>query len=220
MHIARIHFGVSAVFHRFKAKVFLISLALFFVASLYGQIGYGITAKTDLYARYSNPKDGIASPSAGSALLNIGVGPKLWFGGDYVSFSPEASVIFSPFALSVGDFKGMGAASFPVMGKFHFLGMSNLNKDGLFGFALGFGVQWSRTELYGLKESFDELGVERSFFKTYVIELDYGFGLSGFNLHGFVRYGFNDDLQANTLNIGVGYDFNFKLLKEATDPDF
>ena len=220
MLFAQSHFTNRFTSFRLKSKVFLFILGIVLGGNLHGQIGYGLTAKTDLYARYSNPKDGIASPSAGSALLNIGIGPKLWFGGEYVSFSPEASVIFSPFALSVGDFKGMGAASFPVMAKFHFLGMSNLNKDGLFGFALGFGLQWSRTELYGLKESFDELGVDRSFFKTYVIELDYGFGLSGFNLHGFVRYGFNDNLQANTLNIGVGYDFNFKLLKEATDPDF
>ncbi len=187
---------------------------------LNGQFAYGLTAKTDLYARYSNPKEGIASPSSGSALLNVGLGPKLWFGGDNFTFSPEAAVIFSPLALSTGDFKGIGALSFPVLAKFHFLGMSNMNLDGKFGFALGMGYQWSRTELFGLKDSFVDQGVTRSYFRTTVIEVDFGFGLSGFNLHGFIRYGFNKDERANTFNFGLGYDFNLPLLRKATDPEF
>ena len=185
-----------------------------------GQFGYGLTAKTELYQRFSNPEDGIASRSAGSALLNLGIGPKLWFGSDYFAFSPEASVVFSPFALSLGDYKGLGAVSFPVMGKFHFGGITGLNSDGRMGFAIGGGVQWSRTELFGLTEKFAEQGVERAYFKTYIIELDVGFGLSGFNIHGFVRYGFNNDIKANTFNFGVGYDFNIPHLKEAINPEF
>lgn len=201
-----------------------IYFALFFIVCLChdaaSQIGYGLTIKTDLYSRYSNPPDELASPSAGSALLNVGLGPKLWFGGRNVSFSPEAVVVFSPFALSTGDYKGLGAVSFPIMGKLHFLGMSNLNRDGKFGFAIGAGIQYTRTELFGLKESFEALGVERSYFKTYIVEADFGFGLSGFNLHGLVRYGFNRDTDANTISVGIGYDFNVPLLIKATDPDF
>lgn len=193
---------------------------LIFAVEMPGQFAYGLTAKTDLYARYSNPKDGLAAPAAGSALLNLGIGPKIWIGKEDFTFSPEASIVFSPLALSTGDFKGMGALSFPVLAKLHFLGMSNMNYDGKFGFALGFGFQWSRTELYGLKDSYKERGVSRSYFRTTVVELDVGFGLSGFNLHGFIRYGFNGELDANTINFGVGYDFNVPLLREATDPEF
>lgn len=191
-----------------------------FSSSAFGQFGYGVTAKTDLYMRYVNPDRGLDSRSAGSVLFNLGVGPKLWFGGENFSVSPEASLLFSPFALSLSEFKGMGALSFPVLIKAHFLGMSNFNNDGKFGFALGLGWQWSRTELYGLKSSFADRGGQRAFFKTTVVELDVGFGLSGFNLHGFIRYGFNDELEANTFNFGLGYDFNVPKLKKATDPEF
>ncbi len=199
----------------------LISVVLCTAASsAVAQFGYGLTAKTELYSRYKNPPDGIASPSAGSALLNIGLGPKLWFGGDGFAISPEAAVVFSPFALSSGDYKGLGAVSFPIMVKAQFAGLSNFNRDGKFGFSIGGGIQYTRTELFGLDGDLSEQGVDRSYFRTYIIEADFGFGLSGFNLHGLVRYGFNTDLDANTISIGVGYDFNIPCLKEALDSDF
>jgi len=182
--------------------------------------GYGATLRTELYSHYSNPPDGIASRSAGSVLANIGIGPKVWIGGPDFAFSPEVSVVFSPFALSIADFKGLGAVSFPIIGKFELLGNSNLNKDGKFGFSIGGGVQYNRTELWYLKPSVREQGVERSFFRTYVIEADFGYGLSGFDVHFFIRYGFANDTGANSLNIGIGYDFNAPLLKKATDPNF
>lgn len=191
---------------------------------MHAQVGYGVTLKTELYSRYVNPESPNVvdepSTSAGSALLNLGIGPKLWFGGKNVSFSPEAAVVFSPFALSSKDYKGLGALSFPIMAKFHFLGMTNFNRDGKFGFALGAGIQYTRTELFGLQNSASDIGVERGYFKTYVVEADFGFGLSGFDLHGLVRYGFNKDSDANTLSIGIGYNFNIPCLKEALDSDF
>jgi len=182
--------------------------------------GYGGTLRTELYSHYSNPPDGIASRSAGSALLNIGVGPKIWVGGPDFSFSPEVSVVISPLALSISDFKGLGAVSFPIIGKFEFLGNSNLNKDGKFGFSIGGGVQYNKTELFYLKPSVRDQGVRRPFFRTYVIEADFGYGLVGFDVHFFIRYGFANDIGANSLNIGIGYDFNAPLLKKATDPNF
>jgi opacity protein-like surface antigen len=202
-------------------KTFLTSFLLFIgIVSCYSQVGYGLTLKTELYSRYKNPPDQIASPSAGSALLNLGIGPKIWFGGDNISFSPEASVVFSPFALSTKDYKGLGALSFPIMAKLHFLGMSNFNRDGKFGFAVGGGIQYTRTELFGLNDSFAEQGVNRKYFKTYIVEADFGFGLSGFDLHGLLRYGFNMDSNANTWSLGIGYDFNIPCLKEAMNSDF
>ncbi len=203
-----------------KEYLFFIILFVCFSHYGYGQIGYGLTAKTELYSRYSNPPDDISSPSAGSALLNIGLGPKLWFGiGDF-AISPEAAVIFSPLALSSGEYKGLGALSFPIMVKMQFQGLSNFNRDGKFGFSIGGGVQYTRTELFGLKDELAEAGVTRGYFKTYVVEADFGFGLSGFNLHGLIRYGFNRDISANTISIGVGYDFNIPCLKEALDSEF
>lgn len=184
------------------------------------QIGYGFTAKTELYSHYKNPPDGIASPYSGSALLNIGVGPKIWLGNPNVALTAEASAVISPLALSVGDYKGLGAVSFPMLAKIQFGGMSTFNKDGKIGFAIGGGYQFTRTELFYLKDSFKEQGVDRSYFGTYIIEADFGFGLSGFNLHGLVRYGFNSDEKARVITIGIGYDFNIPVMKKMTDPDF
>jgi len=181
---------------------------------------WGGTARTELYSHYSNPSDGIASRSAGSALLNLGLGPKIWVGVPDFALSAEASFVFSPFALSVTDYKGLGAISFPLIAKLEFLGNSNLNSDGKFGFSIGGGVQYNKTELWYLKPSFKNQGVERSTFRTYVIEGDFGYGISGFDLHFLIRYGWSSDTDARTLNVGIGYDFNVPMLRESTDPDF
>jgi len=184
------------------------------------QASWGGTFKHELYTRYANPSDDIAARGAGSALINLGFGPKLWFGDADFAVSPEASFMFSPFALSTGNYKGLGAISFPLLVKLEFLGNSNFNDDGKFGFSIGGGLQYSKTELWYLKDSFEEQGVDRNFFKTYVIEADFGYGLSGFDLHLFVRYGWSGDTDANTLNIGFGYDFNVPKLIDEIDPEF
>ncbi len=206
-------------------KKMRLSLVLSFIflgmMTSYAQsVAWGGTFRHELYNRYANPSDDIASRSAGSAIINIGLGPKLWIGGEDISFSPEVTFMWSPLALSTGDFKGLGALSFPILGKLEFFGNSNFNKDGKFGFSIGGGVQYSKTELWYLKGSFEEQGVERSFFRTYVIEADFGYGISGFDVHLFVRYGWANDSDANTLNIGFGYDFNVPRLKKATNSEF
>lgn len=201
--------------------IVVLSFVLCGVISVSAQsVAWGGTIRQELYTRYANPTDDIAARSAGSALLNLGVGPKLWIGGGDFSFSPEASFMLSPLALSTGDFKGLGALSFPILAKFEFFGNSNFNETGKFGFSIGGGLQYSRTELWYLKGSFEEEGVERSFFRTYVIEGDFGYGISGFDVHFFIRYGWSNDTDANTLNIGIGYDFNVPKLKKATDAEF
>lgn len=186
----------------------------------HAQFGYGMTAKTEIYTWLQNPKDDIQSASAGSALVNIGLGPKIWLGGENVSFSAEASAVISPFALSISDFKGLGAVSFPVIGKINFGGLSTLNKEGKFGFSIGGGIQWSKTELFGLKGSASNEGVSRSMFRNYIGEIGYGFGMSGFALQVYLRYGRNSALKSSNFSFGIGYDFNAPRLKEATDPEF
>lgn len=200
--------------------IIIISFCLSINDTCAQKLGWGGVLRTELYNNYANPPDDFASRSAGSALLNIGVGPKIWIGDGDFSFSPEASVMFSPFALSLGDYKGLGSLSFPIMGKFEFLGNSNFNRDGKWGFGIGGGIQFNRTELWGLKDSFEEQGVERNYFKTYIVEGDVGFGLSGFDLHLYVRYGWNKDIDARTWNIGMGWDFNVPCLIEAANSEF
>ncbi len=201
--------------------IIVLSFALLGAVSVSAQsVAWGGTIRHDLYNRYANPSDDIASRSAGSAVINLGLGPKIWIGGPDFSFSPEVTFQWSPLALSTGDYKGLGAMSFPILAKFEFFGNSNFNKDGKFGFSIGGGVQYSKTELWYLKGSFKEDGVERPYFRTYVIEGDFGYGISGFDVHLFMRYGWSNDTDANTLNIGIGYDFNIPKLKQATDPEF
>lgn len=200
--------------------VIAILVCICVVSQSQAQFGYGLTAKTGLYERFTNPEDGISSNTAGSALLNIGFGPKLWVGGEKFSISAEGAAIIAPFALSSAEFKGMGAASFPFIARLNFGGMSTLNKKGAVGFSIGGGFQWAKTELFGLTSKFEQLGVERKFYKTFVGEITAGFGMSGFAGYAFVRYGKNNEFDVKTFNFGIGYDFNVPTLEVLTDPDF
>jgi len=200
-------------------KLTLVTISVFCLSGLNAQFGIGITAANDLYNRYSNPEDGLAHKANGSAILNLAVGPKIWLGGEDFSFSVESLVNWGIFGLSTPDYKGLGNLAFPIMAKLNFAGLSGTNKEGRFGFSIGGGIQYNRTEIYGLKDSFEDIGVTRNYFRTYVVQAGYGFGISGFGLQFFTRYGFNPDLDgANTLNVGLQWDFNFVKLKKISDP--
>lgn len=200
-------------------SLIIILLCSINVSIVHAQFGIGATVSNDIYNRYSNPEDGIAARSNGSFLLNLAVGPKIWIGGESFSVSAEAQANWGMLGLSLGDFKGLGNASFPIIGKLNFAGLSGLNKEGRFGFSIGGGIQYNKTEIYKLKNSFAEQGVTRDFYKTYIIQAGYGFGISGFCIQGFVRYGFNPDLDgANSFNFGLQYDFNIPKLKQISDP--
>lgn len=189
------------------------------LTSLSAQFGYGFTASNDLYHRYVNPPEGKAAQASGSAILNIGLGPKIWIGGKKVSFSAETQAVIGFLGLSTQDYKGLGTVAFPFIGKFNFKGLSTFDREGKFGWSIGGGIQYNKTELFGLTDEFASKGVERKFFPTYIIQAGYGFGLSGFTAHGIVRYGFNNETKANSLNIGLQYDFNVPMLKKITSPE-
>lgn len=191
-----------------------------FILESNAQFGYGITSKTGIYERWSNPEDDVSSRTSGSALINLGVGPKIWLGTSKFSLSVEASANIAPFAFSLKEFKGLGAASFPVLARLNFGGLSGLNKKGTIGVSIGGGVQWAKTELFGLNSEFEEQGVTREFYKSFIGEVAAGFGMSGFTGYLFIRYGANNDIGVKTFNIGVGYDFNVPTLKVFTDPEF
>jgi len=202
----------------FKYLLILVVIGLSSYSAI-GQFGFGLTVSHDLYNRYANPSDGIAHNANGSALLNLGIGPKVWVGGEKASLSVEGQAVWGIFGASLPDYKGLGNIAFPVLAKLNFAGLSSLNKEGRFGLSIGGGIQWSKSELYYLKNSFEDSGVNRGFFRTYVIQAGYGFGLAGFGGQLFVRYGYNPDLDgANTINIGLQYDFNFSRLSRIDDP--
>ena len=198
----------------------ILIFSICFMCQINAQFGYGISAKTGLYERWSNPEDDISSRSAGSALINLGVGPKIWLGSSKFSISAEATANLAPFAFSLSEFKGLGAASFPVIARLNFGGLSGLNKKGTIGISIGGGWQWAKTEVFGLTPKFENQGGVRDFYKSFIGEVAAGFGMSGFTGYLYLRYGKNNELGVKTFNLGIGYDFNVPTLKVFTDPEF
>lgn len=195
-------------------QIYYLFLFVFASTSLSAQFGIGFTFGGDLYQRYTNPEDSTGfSRSAGSALLNMQLGPKIWIGGSEASFSLEATTNIGFFAFSLNDRKGVGAVSFPIIARLNFKGLSGLDKEGRFGLSIGGGIQWNKTELYGLRNKYEEQGVTRSIFRTYVGEIAYGFGLSGFSAKLYIRYGRGSN-NSDSFNFGIAYDFNIPQLKK------
>lgn len=192
---------------------------VFFGFSAQGQFGYGFGVSHDLYQRYVNPSDDLGSRGSGSFFLNIGAGPKVWLGGPDFSVSLSGQVNWGIFGLSLDENKGLGHISFPVLMKLNFKGLSGLDKEGRMGFSIGGGLQWTRTELYYVKDEFEDAGGSRSLFRTYVVEASYGLGISGVGIQFHLRAGYDPDTDARTYNAGFTYDFNLRKVKEITDPN-
>lgn len=200
------------------------SIAIFLVfigfISAKAQFGIGLTFNNDIYHRFTNPKvsGDDAYRSAGSAILNFAIGPKIWVGGSNVSLSVEGLAGIGVLGFGVKDFKGMGTSYFPMMAKLNFNGLTALDKEGRIGFFVGGGIQYSRTELYGLKDSYALEGTTRSLFPTYVAQVGVGFGISGFALAGTLKYGWNQETKANIMALGMQWDFNVPMLKKIANP--
>lgn len=172
------------------------------------QVGLGLVWAGDLYMRYVNPVEaGVdAKRSSGAAISSLSLGPKLWMGGNNFSFSLEAQANIAPLSFNVSEYKGMGAVAFPLMGKFNFGAASGFNEDRILGWSIGGGVQYNRTELFGLTDKFDD--IERSYFATYVGELAIQLGIAGFDAGFYIRMGFGEN-EARSFNIGYVLNFNF-----------
>ena len=182
------------------------------------QFGYGFTVTNDLYQRYTNPEDNTDQyRGSGSAILNFAAGPKIWIGGQNVSVSLEAQAGIGFLSLGLKDYKGLGAAYFPIMAKLNFKGLSGMDKEGRQGWYIGGGLQYFRTELYGLNNQAEQAGVKRALYPSYIGQFGYGFGLSGFVASGFIRAGYHPDTKANFFAIGIQADFNRPMLKKISN---
>ncbi|MBK6823716.1 MAG: hypothetical protein IPG87_12230 [Saprospiraceae bacterium] len=168
----------------------------------------------DFYQQYKNPEhvsDQGSSRSSGAAILAIPFGIQVSYGKNNVSIALEAGANFAPLAIDVNEFKGFGAVSFPLMAKFNAGALTGISKNRLIGYSIGGGIQFNRTELFGLNEKFKE--IKRSIFPTYVGELGVGGGVGGFNLILFLRIGFN---QANAFSLNTGIVTKTNLFKSKT----
>ena len=197
-----------------------ISLVILLTSTfMYAQVGIGAVVTNDAYQHYKNPSDNISDPSHGNAMLNFGAGPKIWVGGKKFSFSVEGRANIGLTGFTLGENKGLGALAIPILGSLNFNGVSCMDRAGKTGFSIGGGIQYVKTELYGLKQEFIDLGVTRDFFQVYVIQVGYGYGVSGAVAQGIIRYGFNPDTDARSINVGVQYDFNIPMMRKIDDPN-
>lgn len=188
----------------------------------FSQFGYGLTASNDIYHFMRNPESerhGAKSNTAGSAILNFAAGPKIWYGKKKFSVSLEGQAGIGVLGFSLKENKGLGTAYFPVLLKFNFGGLSGFDREQKLGWSLGGGIQYSKTELYGTKEGFfpDQNG--RNSFMTYVVQMGYGLGISGFSTHGFVRWGYLPEDKSQVLHVGLQYDFNRPVMKMINSPE-
>lgn len=192
---------------------------IFSVGSIFGQIGAGLVTSIDMYQRYTNPDDGLSENlSSGSALLNLSAGPKIWIGAKDFSVSIESQANLGILGFSLNENKGLGQLAIPVIANLNFSKLSGLAKSDGVGFVLGGGIQYNHTELYGVKEEFKLQGIQRDFFRTYIIQAGVGFGITGFGGILLARYGFDPDSNASSLNIGLQLDMNFIMMKNIDDP--
>jgi hypothetical protein len=182
-------------------------LALFIIPlKITAQFEFGYTSGFDLYQRYKNPVDDLAYPGAGNAILSLNAGPKLWIGSPKISLSLEAQANLGLLTLSLKDYKGLGSVSFPMLAKLNFNALSGMTKDFGAGWAVGGGIAYTRTELFYLSEKYKDLGVNRTFYPTYIAEINFGGGGYANIGYFYVRYGYHFDTKASVLNIGIMSD--------------
>ncbi len=200
---------------RILISVAFVCLAFFTQA----QFNIGVISGGDFYQRYVNPVDDTETGrSSGSAILNGNFGLKVFVGAPSFSVSVESYINSGLLALDVNEYKGLGAVSYPILAKLNFKGLSGFGVvEGAKGWSIGGGVQWSRTEVYGLSLPAQQAGVERKLFRNYVFEISYGNGTKSKIQEYFVRYGFDPVVSSNVFNIGVNTTFSIPYFKL---PDF
>ncbi len=170
----------------------------------------GFNYGLDLYEHFTNPERAgdTTLHTAGNAIANIIIGPKLFLGYNKFSISGEVQINWGITAFCYKEFKGIGALSFPFLCKMNFGGLSGLTDNtGKFGFSLGGGLQYSMTEIYGLETEFQGL-TTRDLFKTYVGEMQIGYRAESGIASLYFRYGQGAN-NSSVFNIGYISSFIF-----------
>lgn len=192
-------------------KSFFILIAFFFGFSytLMSQFGIGLKGTLDAYQRYANPldpDDGTKSNSAGH-IGGVGIGPKIWIGGENFSVSFEGEITYGTYGYSFNDDKGYGILAFPLLMKFNRNGASGFFRKQGAGISLGGGIQYNRTEVFRDWEAYPDL--KRTFFPTYIGELGlHAASGDGADLALYLRLGYGEK-EARSLNVGIIIQFNY-----------
>ena len=191
------------------------------ISTSYAQFRTALVFGYDVFQRYRNPEDSGPSDlgrSSGAILAGIPLGIEVSAGGPDLSFGIEASANFSPLALDLQNYKGLGAISFPLIARLNFGALTGMSKDKLLGFSFGGGVQYNRTELFGLRDGNER--VTRTFFSSYMGELIIGGGIGGFTAGLYFRMGAGEG-RSFSLNTGIHTRTSlFKKNKTQVKPQF
>lgn len=209
-------FPIITKIKKMSIRNFLFCIVLLLIAaSVQAQFNAGLVVGADLYQQYTNPVHGTStsgrsSGSVGSLIL----GAEVMAGARNFSFGVQASANLAPLALDINEYKGLGAVSFPVMAKLNFGALSGFSSK-FTGSYLGGGLQWSRTELFGLNTKHRD--VERDLYRSPFGELGLGGGFGGLTGVFYVRVGFGPD-KRRVLNIGITTRMDFKKNKQLFSP--
>lgn len=190
--------------------VFLIGISLTQIQAQW--IHWGYTFGIDLYQRQTlpvNTSDPFEGRPAGSAVMNFNIGPKIWMGGDNFSFSLEGQASYAPFAYDLGNYRGMGALSFPVIASLNFNGLSTIGKSFGSGFSIGGGLQYTNTDLYFLSDLYKTVDeADRTgYFPAYFGQVGFGGGGAGLAPYLYVRYGRGPD-RSTIFHVGLMVNIN------------
>ncbi|MCC6817201.1 MAG: hypothetical protein IT267_12370 [Saprospiraceae bacterium] len=186
----------------------ILILNILILTSLCAQFKGRLVTGFDFYQYYRNPKDNSVDLGGSSGgILVPSIGTEFILGKRNFSVGVEAQVSLGLLNFDT-KYKGLGAVSFPLMMKINMASLSGFSSR-LLGYSLGAGIQFQRTELFGLISKYDLY--QRKFFPTYIVQFEIGGGIGGLNASVFVRLGKSFvNNQSFSLNSGIAIKLNFK----------
>lgn len=161
----------------------------------------------DLYQWYRNPHTNSSQLEGSSGgVLPFILGTEIMAGKNNYSIGLEADINLGVFNFDT-EFKGLGALAIPILMKLNYGCLSGFSTK-IIGASIAGGVQFQKTELFGLSSKYDQY--ERKFFPTYVGQIDLAGGLGGLNFSYYIRIGMNPDKpEAFSLNTGILTRINY-----------
>lgn len=201
-----------------KKTIILVSFLNFFIIpTLHSQIGIGVETETSLYQWHRSPESQVrGNGGEGQVLSFLSIGPKIWFGDwDSWTISLEGKIGFAPLSLDLGRRSGFGSLTIPTLVKGNFSPFDQA-KNGETKIGIGFGVQWTKPELFPTADAIYVPGNPDAnanpFFITYIGEISMQIVVrgtsysNGHSLEFFVRPGFGKE-SARSFSMGVKYNY-------------
>ncbi len=188
-------------------RFFGIGLFILMLESVTAQFNSRLVIGTDLYQWYSNPlKVGSTASSSSGGVLSAILGSEIMAGRNNYSVGLEANVNLGWLDFDT-DYKGWGAVSFPFILKLNSGSLSGFS-DKLIGWSIGLGMQYQKTELFGLTDAYQF--THRIFFPTYIGQIELAGGIGGLILAYYIRLGKNPCLEnAISFNTGLLFRLNY-----------